>query len=229
MDDRPQAVDDARRSSTRILHSIPYIFLLFFFLLASCATPAQPSQTETITAYATSSAQPWMRDLFACANERSIIVKVTADDPDILLRVGEPEILVSPAYQIGEEELLIVTHRQSPVQNLTLDEARALFAGQGDPSVQVWVYPSGLDLQGLFDQFVMEGRGVTSFARVAASPQEMSDLVTSESNAVGILPGRWKAGDVREVFSAGTFPVLAITSEAPQGAVKMLLGCLQSG
>ncbi|RJP54744.1 MAG: hypothetical protein C4557_02540 [Anaerolineaceae bacterium] len=170
-----------------------------------------------------------MRDLFTCANERSIIVKVTADDPDILLRVGEPKTLVSSAYQIGEEELLIVTHRQSPVQNLTLDEARALFAGQGDPSVQVWVYPSGLDLQGLFDQFVMEGRGVTSFARVAASPQEMSDLVTSESNAVGILPGRWKAGDVREVFSAGAFPVLAITSEEPQGAVKMLLGCLQGG
>ena len=75
---------------------------------------------------------------------------------DIILRVGEPEFLASPAYQIDTEEILIVTHRQSPVQNLTLEEARALFAGQGDPSVQVWVYASEEDVQEVFDQFVME-------------------------------------------------------------------------
>jgi hypothetical protein len=89
-----------------------------------------------------------MSDLFACANERSIIVEVTADDPDISLRIGEPETLTSPAFQIGEEEILIVTHRESPVQNLTLEEVQATFAGQGGESVQVWVYASGMDCKG---------------------------------------------------------------------------------
>ena len=77
------------------------------------------------------------------------------DDPaaaDILLRVGEPEFLDSPAYQIDTEDILIITHRQSPVQNLTLEDARALFAGQGDLSVQVWIYASGEDVQEVFDQ-----------------------------------------------------------------------------
>lgn len=215
-------MDKGRQSAFRFLFSA-----LCFSLLISCVSPAQPSQTEVITAYATTSAHPWMQDLFACANEKSIIVKVAADDPDIALRVGEPETLVSPAYQIGEEELLIVTHRQSLVQNLTLQEVQVLFAGQGDPSMQVWVYSSGMDVQRLFDQFVMEERSVTSFARIAVSPQEMSDILNSESNTIGILPKRWMAGDVREVYSIGAFPILAVTKEEPEGAAKLVLGCLQ--
>ena len=153
------------------------------------------------------------------------------DDPttaDIVLRVGEPEFLASPAYQIDEEEILIVTHRQSPVQNLTLEEARALFAGQGDASVQVWVYASEEDVQQVFDQFVMAERSVTSSARLAVNPQEMSDTLVNEANAVGILPRHWKVGDVREVFSVATVPVLAITQSEPQGVIKELIACLQS-
>jgi hypothetical protein len=168
-----------------------------------------------------------MNDLFTCANDLSFTVKVSAEEPDIYLRIGEPDELLSPAYQIDEEELLIVTHRESPVQNLSLEEAQALFSGSGDPSVQVWVYPSELDLQGVFDQFVMQGRGVTSSARAAVDPQQMSDVLNAESDAVGILPRHWKAGNVRDVYSVGKFPVLALTRKEPQGAVASLISCLQ--
>ena len=141
--------------------------------------------------------------------------------------MGEPEFLASPAYQIDTEEILIVTHRQSPVQNLTLEEGRALFAGQGDLSVQVWVYASDEDVQVEFDQFVMEGRSVTPSARLAVNPQQMSDTLVNESNAIGILPRHWKAGDVRDVYLVATVPVLALTKSEPQAAVKELIACLQ--
>jgi hypothetical protein len=205
------------------------LFLLSFILLISCgtATPA-PSQTEIITVYASPAAEPWLVELFACANKLSMVLNVTASDPDIYLRLGEPASLVLPAFQIDEEEILIVTHRESPVQNLSLEEAQTLFAGQGDPSVQVWVYSSDQDVQILFDQFVMNGRAVTSFARLAASPQHMSDVLNAESNSVGILPRHWKSGNSREVFSAGPIPVLAVTRQEPQGAVATLLACLQT-
>jgi hypothetical protein len=150
-----------------------------------------------------------------------------ASTADLVLRVGEPALLSSYAYQIDTEEILIVTQRQSPVQNLTLDEARALFSGLGDPSVQVWVYAAGADVQGVFDQTVMEGRAVSASARLAANPQQMSDTLVNEPNTVGILPRHWKAGDSREVFSAGTVPVLAMTSVEPQGAIQDLIACLQ--
>ena len=79
----------------------------------------------------------------------------------------------------------------------------------------------------MFDQFVMKGRSVSSSASVAVSPQQMSDVLNSESNTVGILPKHWKAGDVREVFSVATVPVLAIAQDEPQGVINQLIGCLQ--
>ncbi|NOT04838.1 MAG: hypothetical protein HOP27_09605 [Anaerolineales bacterium] len=204
------------------------IFLLSSFLLISCAPATQTSQTEIVTVYATSAAQPWLTELYACADDSSVTINLTADEPDITLRVGEPGIIVSPIYQIDEEEILIVTNRESPVQNLTLTEAQDLFA-LGDPTglAQVWVYSSDADVQIMFDQLVMKGRSVTSLAGLATNPQQMSDLLNAEKDAVGILPKHWKAGTVREVFSAGIVPVLAITKEEPQEAVKELISCLQ--
>jgi hypothetical protein len=204
------------------------VFFLFLFLLASCGTPAPQTTPQVVTVYSTSAATPWLTDLYACAESVAIISRT--DNPsaaDILLRVGEPEFLTSFAYQIDEEEILIVTHRQSPVQNLTLEEAQNLFAGFGDPSVQVWIYASDEDVFGVFDQFVMEGGSVTSSAKMAVNPQQMSDVLNDESNAVGILPRHWRAGDVREVYSVAKVPVLAITQSEPQGTVNQLIGCLQ--
>lgn len=205
------------------------VFLIFpiLFLLVSCAPEAQTSSTEVVTVYATSAAQPWLTELYTCAEDSAVVLNVNADKPDIFLRVGEPEFILSHAYQIDEEEILIVTNRESPIQNISLEEAQSLFA-QGNSSVQVWVYSSDTDMQIVFDQLVMMGRIVTSFARVAVSAQNMSDVLNSESNAVGILPKHWAVGNMRDVFSAGTVPVLAITREEPQGAVSELLSCLQS-
>jgi hypothetical protein len=178
--------------------------------------------------YSTSAAQPWLAPLYMCAESKAVISRVdNSSSADIVLRVGEPKFLTSRAYQIDTEEILIVTHRQSPIQNLTLEGVQALFAGQGDPSMQVWVYASGEDVQAVFDQIVMAGRSVTSSARLAVNPQQMSDTLVNEANTVGILPRRWKVGDVREVFAVATVPVLAMTNSEPQGVVKELIGCLQ--
>lgn len=222
MDDRPQTVDGRLPSAFRLLLLSAFCLLLF----TSCTTPTPAIPTETITAYATSSAQPWMDELFACANQQNVLVEVTAENPDIFLRIGEPEVLSQPAYQIGEEEILVMVNRESPIQNLTLPEVQGIFSGQGDAAV--WVYASGVDSQWVFDQAAMEGRSVTSFARVAASPQEMSDTLNSDPTAIGILPKHWAAGNLRAVYSVGVFPVLALTNGEPQGAARTVLGCLHS-
>jgi hypothetical protein len=207
------------------------LFLLPSFLLASCSTGTPPSPTpQVVSVYSSSAAQPWLTELYDCAAEQKNIFLSRVDDPnaaELGLRIGEPEFLSSSAYQIDDEELLIVTQRQSPIQDLTLDEARALFMGLGSPSVQLWVYASGEDVQQVFDQFVMEGRNVSPSANVAATPQQMSDTLLNERNTVGILPRHWKVGDAREVFSVATVPVLALTSSEPQGVVRELIACLQ--
>jgi hypothetical protein len=203
------------------------LFILSSCLLFSCMSgSATPASTSVVDVHATSAAQPWLTELFECANQQGVVLNVSAGGAQIELRVGEPEILLAPAFQIDEEEILIVTHRESSIQNLSPEEAQALFAGQGDPSAQVWVYASGEEVQVLFDQLVMKGRSVSSSARVAANPQEMSDILNTEKNSVGILPRHWMAGTVRDVYSAGTVPVLAIQNGDENETSRTLLACL---
>lgn len=208
-----------------------FVLLLAALIIFSCS-PATPSATSRLVrVYSTSAAQTWLPEVYQCAEASlptSVISRV--DDPaaaEIVLRVGEPAYLDEPAFQIDTEEILIVTHRQSPVQNLNSEDTQALFAGQGDPSVQVWVYAAGADVQEVFDRVVMGDRRLTPKARLAVNPQQMSDTLINEPDAVGILPRHWKAGDVREVFSVADVPVLAITKSEPQGVIKALIACLQ--
>ena len=207
-----------------------YILFILLFVLIACVPAIRPVSTpEVINVYASPAAQPWLKNLYDCAAKQSVTLRMTdlPTDAAIYIRIGEPDVLMTAAYQIDTEEILIVTHRESPVQNLTLDQARALFAGQGDPSVKVLVYSEDDDIQKVFDQAVMAGRSISSSASLAVSPQQMSDVLNAESNSVGILPRHWKAGTVRDVYSVATVPVLAIVKEEPQGTIKEMLSCLQ--
>jgi len=202
--------------------------LLLVLALSACGTATPTAEPQVLTVYATPAAQPWLTKLYACAAGSSVILKVSTESPQIYLQVGEPDAFVSSAYKIGEEEILVVAPRNSSIQKLTLAETQELFMKGSSPagSVQVLVYPSDADLQRLFDQLVMKGRSVSSSAKVTVSPQDMSGQLKT-SAAVGILPRHSLTGDLREVFSAGQAPVLAITKSEPQGAVIGLISCLQ--
>jgi hypothetical protein len=204
-----------------------FIFVVF---LAGCAPTPAPASTpapQIVSVYTNPATEPWLEEVYTCAEKVSVLVSFSASSAvDIRLRLGEPANLTTPAYQIGVEDILVVTHRESPIQNLTVDEARALFS-HGQEGVEIWVYASGEDVQEIFEGEIMRGARIHSFARLAASPQQMSDALNAESNAVGILPRRWKAGTVREVFTLAAIPVLAITPKQPTGAIKALLACLQ--
>ena len=202
------------------------VFVIFF--TACVPTPTLTPESKILNVYATSATQPWLPSVFACASPGMIVrVADSPADADFSLRLGEPDILAVPAFQIDTEEILVVTHRQSPVQNLTVEGVRELFAGQGDPSVQVWVYASEEDVQRVFEQAVMEGRSVTSLAKLAVDLQEMSDTLNNEPNTVGILPRRWKAGDSRFVYTIPDVPVLVIMKEEPGEEIQALISCLQ--
>jgi hypothetical protein len=226
----PALAGGARESAPR---NDIILLIILWFLISSCSTSTPPPTLQIVSVYSSSFTQPWLTELYDCATESSAVIRLSDSAPasaaEIRLQIGEPEVLSGFAYQIDEEEILIVTNRVSPIQNLTLDQAQALFMGLGDAqaSVQVWVYDSDADVQRVFDQLVMKGRSVTSSARVAVNPQQMSDTLVNESNTVGILPRHWQVGDTREVFSVATVPVLALTKAEPQGAIKALISCLQ--
>ena len=165
----------------------------------------------------------------------------TADFPNLqtanmAIRIGQPDDLTFPAYQIGSEDILVIVNPQNPLNTLIAEQVRGLFTGQiqnwqevnrSSAPVQVWVFASGEDVQQIFEQTILGGSPVTSTAKLATSMEEMSQAIAKDVNAIGILPRHWKTGNVSEVFTVATVPVLALTPSEPQGAVQGILACLQ--
>ena len=156
---------------------------------------------------------------------------------DLTIRIGQPDNLASPAYQIGEEDILVIVNPQNPVKVLTVEQMRGLFTGQtsnwqgvggSNATVQVWVYSPGEDIQQIFDTAALGGSRISSNARLATSPDEMAKAIAADVNAVGILTRHWKGSNVTDAFTAVTAPVLALTKAEPQGTVQDLIACLQN-
>ncbi len=206
------------------------LFLLASFLLFSCSTRAPLATPPLVTVYSTSAAQPWLAPLYRCVGSSVVLSRVDdASSADIVLRVGEPEFLDSPAYRIGQEEIWVTTHRESTIPTMSLEQVQALFTGFGDPSIQVWVYSPDEDVQQVFDQFVMKGRRMGASTHMADNPQQVINVLEADRQAVGILPLTWsmKMSGSGGVYHVATVPVLALTNSKPHGVIQDLIACLQ--
>lgn len=205
--------------------------LFLVFLLTACASPPQtslPAPPPIVSVHANPAAEPWLEDVYVCGTEISAVIRlsVSESDADLRLRLGEPPNLTTPAYQIGTEDVLVVTHPQNSLGELTVDDARRVFA-EGGENVDVWVYASGGEVQEVFERDVMCGTRITSLARLALHPQQMLESLERDSRAVGLLPRRWMRAPLREAFALRDVPVLALTASEPQGAARELIACLQ--
>jgi len=197
--------------------------------LTGCAPSAPTAAPKLLGVYASPAADPWLRQAFTCTQGGEVVLRVVngPQEADLQLRLGEPPGLDAPAFQIDTEEILVAAQRDSPLRELTLEQARELFAGGGDPALQVWAYSSGDELQRAFEALVMQGRVITSLARMAVSPQNMAEALDADPQAVGFLPRHWLTDSARALYSAGTVPVLAITRSEPEGELAALIACLQ--
>ena len=200
-------------------------------MLAACAPAATPAPTlpVIISIHASALTQSWLPKAYDCAQKFQLILS-DVNDPaqaDISIRIGEPVPPESSAYQIGQDDVLILTNPENPLQNLTLEQVRAVFSDPGKQSVQVWVFAPGEDLQQVFSREVMQDTAITSLANLALSPQQMLDALNKDKNAIGLLPRHLKNETLHEIFNIPAVPVLALTTSEPKDAVKKLLGCLQ--
>jgi hypothetical protein len=220
------------------LHRRRLLFLLALLALTPSCGPPSVAAPIPLRVYASSAASPWLGAVYDCAGLSLAIVLVDEASADLVLRVGEPEELVDPAFQIGSEDLIVVTHPEVGVGALTADQVEALFAGQianwtdvggADLPVQVWVFAASVDIQQVFDQTMLHERPVDSLARLAFSGQHMSDSVGATAGSVGLLTRRWRAGNTREVFKVATLPVLAVAREPLERSLSGLLSCVQAG
>jgi hypothetical protein len=205
-------------------------------LLPSCGTPTPQATPLLINAYVTSAAYPWVGDLYNCVSSSAVINLSALDSADITIRIGQPENLSTPAFQISTEELLVIVHPQTGVSSLTIDQVHSIFLGQvlnwkevggADLPIHVWSFSPDEDIQVIFDQIVMKRQPVTSLARLAVSVQNMADAIETNPGSVGVLSRRLMNGQIQSVLSFAKVPVLVITKTQPTGAINELISCLQ--
>jgi hypothetical protein len=216
--------------------------LIALILLAACSSAAPAGTPQTISVQYTFAATAWLGTLNTCAGNNVVRPELRSADfidlssANLAIRIGQPDRLTTPAYQIGTEEILVIVNRQNPVNKLTADQVRGLFTGQlpswkdingSNAPVQAWVFPDGEDVQQLFADIALGGTPVGPGARLANSPDEMARAVAADVNAIGILPRHWKAGNVSDVYTVTNAPVLALVPVQPDNAMTRILACLQ--
>ncbi len=220
-----------------------FSFLILICTIFAACGPSALSPTPTpITVQYTSASAPWLRLIFDCAGTKAVNAEQRAAEYqdqqsiDLAIRIGQSSQLSLPAYQIGSEDIIIVTNPQNPVTSLSGLQVRGLFTGQimnwdvvggTKAEVKVWVYSPDDDIQQIVDEQVLQGSMVTSTARLAGDSEEMVQAIANDANAVGILTQSSKNGDVENVYNVLTVPVLAVSKFGETGAVQDLLACLQ--
>jgi hypothetical protein len=217
------------------------LFLACFLLTACNSAPPTTAPVPFIVQY-TAATVPWLASLYNCAGTNVIAADQRAADfidpqsVDLAIRIGQPDTMNSPAYQIGSEDILVIVNLQNLVQTLTTEQVHGLFSGQtlnwqgvggSNAPVQVWVFSTGEDIEQIFEQTALSGIPIVSTARLAANPDEMAQAIASDANAIGVLTRRLMREDVTSAYTVATVPVLAITSTLPQSPVRGIVACLQ--
>ncbi len=177
---------------------------------------------------------------------------------DLTFRWGPPEPLAVPAYQIGEEELIVVVNKANPLQELPAKIARNLFSGDyatwgelrtacpdcfrknadkslDSSAISLGFYPRDEDIQMIFISAVMNGRpAATGAALLIPDPHAMVEFLQGDKTAIGFLPAHATDPSLRKITITDinadklTQPILVISSIPPTGAERELLLCMQN-
>lgn len=157
---------------------------------------------------------------------------------------GENPDLGSYAIPIAQDDLKIIIHPQNPNDALSLEQILTIFAGQVEnwsdfsnyqQPINFWVYPDGNFLGQIFQSEFLAGSHFSSLAHIAPSPESMVIAVANDQGAIGFVLQSWIEDNVASVQVESVSnselqkPILAITNSDPEGELRILMACLQSG
>jgi len=203
-------------------------------LLAACGgATVEPPSPVTLTISSVDSAGQLMQDLgkqVSQANPQISFEIVSANSTRSLenLAAGKAEIAIVSYMLPGNEQfqvtpiardaLLLVTHPDNPVDNLSLSELTQLYSGKIynwrnlgglTTEVQVVVRERGSGLKAIFDETVMQGERITPNARVFPNGQAVSRYAAQEQGAIAYL------GAAGALASPDTLKIITLNGVSP--------------
>ena len=166
------------------------------------------------------------------------------ENADLVVWWGEKPERIDYAYPLKEDELVVIVNPENPKQTLSSSELVSLFSGRIenwseigtlDQQVEVWIFPEGNIMSETFQAGILADQRITRLAALAPSSAAMLESIAGDPGAIGILPRSWLSPEVKEIEvdpelqASVRKPLLALSQSEPQGAVKELIACLQSG
>jgi hypothetical protein len=219
-----------------------YLSLLTLVMwMAACTPVLTPTPLVPIKVQYSFAAQPWLEDLQDCAVKTIIEAEKRAidfqdlDTADLLLRIGEASDQ-GEAFQIGTEEIVVISHPENPVAALTALQVQGVFSGiihnwaevgGDDLSIQVWVFAAGEDIQRIFLESGLSGTPITTYALLAATPEAMLRAILADQGAIGLMPRKGITEEANKLYSITEIPVIAILREGAPESVTEIIACLQ--
>lgn len=219
-----------------------FVIIALAISLAACAAPQVDGPAIQIAL--SPAAQPVQTAVSACvpATEglsvsiASVYPNMVAlTDYDFYIQLGEPDVAPEFAIQIASDEVMVVTNTDNEIDR---DQLADIFSGRFGTweevggattgAVHLWVGPEGDEARQAFELEFLRGAPVAGWAKLAATPQQLLDEVSTDANAVGILPAAWVDPNVNSIGTNVVLPLLAIASQEPDGVARQILVCLQS-
>ncbi len=192
--------------------------LLLALAVAACGTTIATPVPVSLTIAASSSAQPLaglIANAYMQANPHiSVSIEPAGSElaaqwiveqgrADAAFLVATAPVAFSEGLtgtQIATDALVIVVNRENPLENIGLDQARAVFTGrtrlwsefsEGEGAIQVVTREAGVGVRNALQQAVMGRRRFTPTALVYPGNREMLEKLAADPLAIGFLPASW--------------------------------------
>ena len=238
------------------MQNVKFVLAIIFLLLTACG-PVQlatlPPSPQPIFAVIPPSLDPISDALHSCANYNPEIAVVVSESPTsprdigpdrLSLWLGEKPDIESYAIPLAQDELIIIVNQANPIDEMSLEQIRSLFEGQVENwsdltdyqhPVEIWTYSESSILHQIFQSELFDGLRFSPLAQIAPTAENMVSAVASDPGALGYVLRSWITDGVTSIQIESDSdlalqqPILALTNTEPQGGLRALMVCLQSG
>lgn len=228
----------------------PAALWLCAVLLAACAPSTAPTPPvlptpQTVRIQYPADLRPLLPALRTCLTdypqlapqmEERSPTRLEISAADLTLWWGESPPESGFAYLLGYDSLRVVVSAQREGREPTPFEVAALYRGDAPPegasaplpSLKVWTYPAEHPFRAQFETVLLSGGRTTTNAQLAPHSQAMQSALAEDPAALGFLPALWLTDTLRPLeIGMPLQPILALSPQEPQGALRNLLACWQ--
>jgi hypothetical protein len=176
------------------------------------------------------------------------ITRMNAQSADITLVYENPIDPNLPAYQLGEDQLVVIVNPLNKVSTIPLITLQGIFLGfmtrweDVDPSItdnitgviEIWGYKPSDELQIIIENRLNDGKPMNNQTNIADFPEMVKQMVAKNPGSIGVITRAYITDDVKVVAIDGlpekdlSLPIIAQTRGQPGESQTSILSCLQS-